>query len=126
MGFRLDIYKNSIRQENNLFYGTELIGYVKGNESNLLCVQYLCTIRSVSPDDFGFWYAPTFILRYDEFKKFIYLYFFDLTHDEFHYPSFKGVEKHKSIYDCIQYGKGQIENIMKQINFLDEIIVSWS
>lgn len=27
MGYRLDVYKNSVSQENNIYYGTKLIGY---------------------------------------------------------------------------------------------------
>ena len=124
MGYRLDIYKNSLHRENNIFYGTKLIGYLNGHEGDLLCIKYLCKICEVDPEDFGYYYSPTLQLHFDEFKKFIYLYFFDLAHDELHCPTLKA-DMDQSIYDIIQFGRIQIENIMKQINFLDEIIVRW-
>lgn len=130
MGYRLDIYKNEVNRENNLYYGTKLIGYCDYHEEELLCVNYLCSIREdLTPEDFGYYYAPEINLTYGEFKRFIYLYFFDLTHEELHYPSSNKVGDVISIsghiYNCIDYYYNVIKDIFSKLCFLDHVIVRW-
>ncbi len=127
MGYRLDIYKNEVNRENNLYYGTKLIGYCDHEEDKLLCVKYLCQIREdLSVEDFGYYYAPEINLTYGEFKRFIYLYFFDLTHEEYHYPSIKeDITDYAHIYNCIDHYNEIIKGILSKLCFLDHVIIRW-
>lgn len=125
MGYRLDIYKNQCDQEHNIFYGTKLVGYT-GHDDILLCVKYLCSIREeLEPDDFGYYYCPEIELDYSEFKQFIQLYFFDLTHDEWLDPSNNDKEDFKRVYEIVDFGRIQIMNILKELMIEDKIIVRW-
>ena len=79
MGYRLDIYKNSSgSNDNNLFYGTKLIGYVDYKECDLLCVQYIVSLGKADADDFGYYFAPELDLSRYEFIRFFILYTIDL------------------------------------------------
>ena len=127
MGYRLDIYKNSVTPENNIYYGTKLIGYCDYHEYELLCVKYLCSIRDdIEPDDFGYYFTPEVELTIEEFKKFIQLYMFDLAHEELHYPFPNNDTDFDHVYKVIDNFR---KEITEMANIIDAdtkcIIVRW-
>lgn len=126
MGYRLDIYKNTTDQENCLFYGTKLIGYMSGKEEDLYCVKYLCSIREdITPEDFGYYYSPEIELNFSEFKKFILLYFFDLAMTEILDPWKPDNPDYENIYDVLNYGREEISKMLNSLMIEDKVIVRW-
>ena len=126
MGYRLDIYKNIVDNDHNLFYGTKLIGYMSEKEEDLYCVKYLCSIREdIEPEDFGYYYSPEIELNFSEFKRFIMLYFFDLAQAEIIDPLKPDKPDYENIYNVIDYGRLEIAKMLKNIMIEDKIIVRW-
>lgn len=116
MGYRLDIYKNSSDYaDNNLFYGTKLIGYVDYKECDLLCVQYIVSLGKADAEDFGYYFAPELDLSRYEFIRFFILYTIDLC---------DYTEEEHQLTE-IEYMINELNNMLYATDEDDRFIVGW-